>query len=107
MCIRDRHFARRLLELTPPPKVAQVAQQIVALSDRQPRDTVPLPGYSVHEPDYVICAGSHTLIPAGGANAIEDPLTGAKYLPEFRGSLCRVSEISEVGRLASGLRSLA
>lgn len=101
------HFARRLLELTPPPKVAQVAQQIVALSDRQPRDTVPLPGYSVHEPDYVICAGSHTLIPAGGANAIEDPLTGAKYLPEFRGSLCRVSEISEVGRLASGLRSLA
>lgn len=101
------HFARRLVDLQPPAKVLQVAQQIVALSDRQPRDAVPVPTYSVHEPVYVVCAGSHTLLPAGGANAVEDPLTGAKYLPEFRGSVCRVSGISEVGRLATGLRSLA
>jgi len=36
-----------------------------------------------------------------------DPLTGAKYLPEFRGTLCKVSGISEVGRFATGLRNLA
>ena len=101
------HFARRLLQLGPQPKVVQAAQQIIAFSDRQPRDAVVVPGYSVHEPEYVVCAGSHTLIPAGGAGAVEDPLTGAKYLAEFRGSICRVSEISEVGRLATGLRSLA
>ena len=101
------HFARRLIELQPPAKVVQVAQQIVSLSDRQPRDVVPVPSYSVHETDYVVCAGSHTLIPAGGANAVLDPLTGAKYLPEFRGTLCKVSGISEVGRFATGLRNLA
>ena len=101
------HFAHRLLELAPPPRVAQVAQQIAALADRQPRDAVPVPGYSVHEPEYVICAGSHTLVPAAGAGAVEDPLTGAKYLPEYRGSVCRLTEISEVGKLGTGLRSFA
>ncbi|WFD33779.1 hypothetical protein MCUN1_000596 [Malassezia cuniculi] len=101
------HFARRLMKLNPPPKVVQVAQQILAFADRQPRDAVVVPGYSFHEPEYVVCAGSHTLIPAGGAGAVEDPLTGAKYLAEFRGTICRVSQISEVGRLATGLRSLA
>ena len=101
------HFARRLLELSPPAKVVQVAQQILTLSDRQPRDAVPLPNYSTHEAVYVVCAGSHVLIPNGGAGAVEDPLTGAKYLPEFAGSLCKVSQISEVGKLATGLRSVA
>ena len=85
----------------------QVAQQILTLSDRQPRDAVPLPNYSTHEAVYVVCAGSHVLIPNGGAGAVEDPLTGAKYLPEFAGSLCKVSQISEVGKLATGLRSVA
>ena len=101
------HFARRLLELNPPAKIVQVTQQILTLSDRQPRDAVPIPSYSTHETVYVVCAGSHVLIPNGGAGAVDDPLTGAKYLPEFVGSLCHVSQISEVGKLATGLRSLA
>ena len=101
------HFGRRLLLLGPPPKVVQVVQQILAFADRQPRDAVVVPGYSYHEPEYVVCAGSHTFIPAGGAGAVEDPLTGAKYLAEYRGSICRVTQITEVGRLATGLRSLA
>ncbi|WFD30062.1 hypothetical protein MSPP1_001076 [Malassezia sp. CBS 17886] len=100
-------LARRLMELEPPAKIAQVAQQILTLSDRQPRDAVPVPGYSVHEPVYAICAASHTLLPAGGATAVEDPLTGAKYLPEYAGSVCVVSQISEVGRLGTGLRNYA
>ncbi|WFD41655.1 hypothetical protein MPSI1_000287 [Malassezia psittaci] len=101
------NFARRLLELNPPAKIAQVAQQILTLSDRQPRDAVPVPAYSTHEAIYVVCAGSHTLIPNGGAGAIEDPFTGAKYLPDYAGSICQVSQVSEVGRLATGIRSLA
>ena len=39
------HFARRLIELQPPAKVVQVAQQIVSLSDRQPRDAVQVSSY--------------------------------------------------------------
>lgn len=98
-------FARRLLDLNPAQRVAQTAQQILTMSDRSPRDAVPIPSYDPHERSFVICAASHMLIPAGGMGAVEDPLTGAKYLPEFKGSICRISQISVVGKVASGLRT--
>lgn len=103
------HFAQRLLNLQPPPsaKVEQIARAVLTAADRNPRDAVPVPGYDAHERDYVICAGSLVLIPAGGQGAIEDPLTGAKYLPEFRGTRCKISQISEVGKVGSGLRTWA
>ncbi|CEH17288.1 coatomer protein subunit alpha [Ceraceosorus bombacis] len=98
-------FAKRLLELQPlQPRVAQTAQSIVAAADRSPRDAVPVPNYDPHERTFVICAGSHTLIPAG-LGAIEDPLTGAKYNAEFKGSRCRITGITEVGKIGSGLRT--
>lgn len=100
-------FAKRLLELGPSAKVEQLAQSVISSADRSPRDAIPVPGYDPHERAFVICAGSHALIPAGGAGMaiVEDPLTGAKYLPEYRGTVCKVSQISEVGRVASGLRT--
>ncbi|KAK0552131.1 hypothetical protein OC846_001802 [Tilletia horrida] len=98
-------FARRLLALNPAPKVAQQAQATVSAADRNPRDAITVPGYDPLEDKFVICAASHTFIPAGGAGAVTDALTGAKYLPEYKGTIDRIAEISEVGRLASGLRS--
>ncbi|PWN48212.1 putative COP1 [Violaceomyces palustris] len=100
-------FAKRLLSLSPAPKVAQSAQQIISLADRNPRDAVEVPGYDPLERNFVICAGSHVLIPGGGMGSVQDPLTGARYLPEFKGTLCKISQISEVGRVCSGLRSSA
>ncbi len=100
-------FAKRLVALSPAPAVAQKAQQIISLAERSPRDAVEVAGYDPLEQTFVICAGSHRLIAAAGAGSVADPLTGARYLPEFKGSLCKVSQISEVGRLASGLRSFA
>ncbi|KAN0061992.1 hypothetical protein ACQY0O_005987 [Thecaphora frezii] len=100
-------FARRLLELSPAPQIAQKAQQIISLAERSPKDAVNVPGYDPLERTFVICAGSHVLIPAGGVGSVQDPLTGARYLPEFKGTLCKVSRISEVGKLGSGLRSFA
>lgn len=100
-------FARRLLDLNPAPRAAQTAQQVLTMADRNPRDAIPVPAYDAHERLFVICAASHILIPAGGAGAVEDPLTGAKYLPEFKGSKCKISGISIVGRIASGLRTCA
>jgi coatomer protein complex subunit alpha (xenin) len=99
-------FAKRLLDLKPSnPKVEQLAQSVITAADRNPRDAVLVSGYDAHERDFVICAGSQVLIPAGGQGAIEDPFTGAKYLPEFKGSTCRISRISEVGKVGSGLRT--
>lgn len=98
-------FARRLLDLNPAARVAQLAQQILSLSDRNPRDAIAVPTYDAHERSFVICAASHALIPAGGMGAVEDPLTGAKYLAEYKGTICRISQISIVGKVASGLRT--
>jgi len=66
---------------------------------------VPVPQYDPHERTFVICPASHSLIPAGGLGAVEDPLTGAKYNPEYKGERCRISQISEIGKIASGLRT--
>ncbi|KAE8238010.1 hypothetical protein A4X13_0g8551 [Tilletia indica] len=98
-------FARLLLALNPAPKVAQSASATIAAADRNPRDAIVLPSYDHMEDKFVICAASHAIIPAGGAGAVTDAPSGAKYLPEFKGLVCRISKISEVGRLASGLRS--
>jgi coatomer protein complex subunit alpha (xenin) len=98
-------FARRLLDLNPAARVAQLAQQILAMSDRNPRDAIPIPTYDAHERSFIICAASHVLIPAGGIGSVEDPLTGAKYLAEYKGTVCRISQISIVGKVASGLRT--
>ncbi|EPQ26336.1 uncharacterized protein PFL1_05984 [Pseudozyma flocculosa PF-1] len=100
-------FARRLLELSPAPAIAQKAQQIISLAERSPKDAVDVAGYDPLERTFVVCAGSHVLIPAGGVGSVQDPLTGARYLPEFKGTLCRISQISEVGKLGGGLRSFA
>lgn len=98
-------FARRLLDLNPAPRAAQTAQQILAMADRNPRDAVPVTAYDPHDRAFVICAGSHVLIPAAGAGAVEDPLTGARYMAEFRNTICKISQISTVGKLGSGLRT--
>ncbi|CAO1621801.1 unnamed protein product [Sympodiomycopsis kandeliae] len=99
------NFAKRLLELNPPAKVEQMAQQIISVADRSPRDAITVTGYDAHERYFVICAASHVLIPAAGNGALEDPLTGAKYLPEYKGTICAISKISEVGKIGSGLRT--
>ncbi|KAJ9474724.1 Coatomer subunit alpha [Pseudozyma hubeiensis] len=100
-------FAKRLMDLSPAPAVAQKAQQIISLAERSPRDAVDVPDYDPLEQNFVICAGSFRLITAAGAGSVTDPLTGARYLPEFKGTLCKITQISEVGKLASGLRSFA
>ena len=79
---------------------------MLSLSDRSPRDNVPT-NYDPRERQFIICAASHTLITAAhSGGAVTDPLTGAMYQPEYRGQLCRISGISEIGKIASGLRNM-
>lgn len=53
--------------------------------------------------EFDICAASFTPIYAGQP-FVQDPLTGAKYLPEFKGQVCRITGVTEIGAPASGLR---
>ncbi|POY75773.1 hypothetical protein BMF94_1183 [Rhodotorula taiwanensis] len=97
-------FAQKLLDLHPAAPVAQQANTVLATANRFPRDAVEI-DYDVHQA-FDICPASLTPIYAN-ANAVEDPLTGARYHPQFAGQVCRVSRVSEIGKGASGLRSSA
>ncbi|KAK6910995.1 hypothetical protein I203_105030 [Kwoniella mangroviensis CBS 8507] len=96
-------FARRLIDTKPAgAQVVTQARAVLAQGDRNPRDN--------HEITYDqftsfdICSASLTPIYQGSPSVIS-PYTGAKYLPGYKGSVCKVDEITQVGLTASGLRN--
>ncbi|NWI05108.1 COPA protein, partial [Tichodroma muraria] len=94
-------FARRLLELGPKPEVAQQTRKILAACEKNPSDSHQL-NYDQHNP-FDICAASYRPIYRG--KALEKcPLSGACYSPEFRGQICRVTTVTEIGKDVLGLR---
>uniref|UniRef100_A0A8C4XDQ3 Coatomer subunit alpha n=1 Tax=Erpetoichthys calabaricus TaxID=27687 RepID=A0A8C4XDQ3_ERPCA len=83
-------FARRLLEVGPKPDVAQQTRKIVAACEKTPVDTHQL-NYDSHNP-FDICAAS--FIPLYRGKAVEKcPLSGACYSPEYKGQVCRVTQV--------------
>jgi len=94
-------FARRLLELGPKPDVAQQTRKILAACEKTPTDTYDLK-YDEHNP-FDICAASYTVI-YRGKPVVKCPLSGACYLPEYKGQICRVSQVTEIGKDGIGLR---
>ncbi|XP_006752894.2 PREDICTED: coatomer subunit alpha, partial [Myotis davidii] len=94
-------FARRLLELGPKPEVAQQTRKILAACEKNPTDAYQL-NYDMHNP-FDICAASYRPIYRG--KPVEKcPLSGACYSPEFKGQICRVTTVTEVGKDVIGLR---
>ncbi|KAJ7418410.1 coatomer subunit alpha-like protein [Pitangus sulphuratus] len=94
-------FARRLLELGPKPEVAQQTRKILSACEKNPTDTYQL-NYDMHNP-FDICAASYRPIYRG--KPVEKcPLSGACYCPEFRGQICRVTTVTEIGKDVIGLR---
>jgi coatomer protein complex subunit alpha (xenin) len=94
-------FAKRVMAASTDEKVLSAARQVQSASDRNPRDTLEL-DYD-HFSQFEICAGSLTPIYQGQAS-VEDPYTGARYKTEYAGKLCAVTQVTEVGKAASGLR---
>ncbi|WVR09311.1 hypothetical protein IAU60_006376 [Kwoniella sp. DSM 27419] len=96
-------FARRLIDSKPAgAQVMTQARAVLAQGDRNPRDAHEIT-YDQFTP-FDICPASLTPIYQGSPSVVS-PYTGAKYLPEYKGTVCRVDEISQVGLTASGLRS--
>ncbi|KAK9479515.1 coatomer WD associated region-domain-containing protein [Lipomyces japonicus] len=100
-------FASRYLELFPAsssgPKIDQ-ARKVKAKAESIGTDAIRI-DYDQYA-EFDICAGSHVPIYAG-QSFVQDPFTQAKYLPEFKGKVCRISKVSAVGAPASGLRLVA
>ncbi|GAA5930239.1 hypothetical protein JCM1841_000612 [Sporobolomyces salmonicolor] len=95
-------FAQKLLDLNPAAQVASQAKTVLATANKYPRDAVEIE-YDLHS-QFDVCPASLTPIYAN-APSVEDPFTGARYHPQFAGSVCKVSGVSEVGKSASGLKS--
>ena len=94
-------FARRLLELGPKPDVAQQTRKILQACDKNPTDEHKL-NYDEHNP-FDICAASFVPI-YKGSECVTSPLSGAKYVPEFKGEVCRVDGVSQIGKSVAGLK---
>ncbi|KAI0035489.1 coatomer subunit alpha-2 [Vararia minispora EC-137] len=93
-------FARRLLELNPDPRVAAQARQRIAAGDRNPHDAIEV-DYDEFTP-FEVCAASFVPI-YRGQPAIRCPYTHAAFKPEFKGMLDPLTELTEIGAVASGL----
>jgi coatomer subunit alpha len=53
--------------------------------------------------DFDVCAASYTPI-YRGSPSVSCPFDGAKHHEQFKGQLCRVCAVCELGAAASGLR---
>ncbi|KAJ5220344.1 hypothetical protein N7468_009548 [Penicillium chermesinum] len=94
-------FASRMLANGGSAKLLEQAKKIKAQCERNPSDAIDIDFDQFAEFD--ICAASHTPI-FSGSPFVTDPFTGAKYHPQYKGSVDRIAEVTEIGAPASGLR---
>ncbi|KAL4996358.1 coatomer WD associated region-domain-containing protein [Aspergillus recurvatus] len=94
-------FANRMLANGGSAKLLDQAKKVKAQCERNPQDNIEIEFDQFAEFD--ICAASHTPI-YSGSPSVSDPFTGAKYHEQYKGSVDRISEVTEIGAPASGLR---
>jgi coatomer protein complex subunit alpha (xenin) len=95
------NFANALLDRTANAKMKETAKRIKTIAERNPSDAVEIDFDQFA--DFEICAASHTPIYGGSASAA-CPYDGAKYHARYRGTVCKVCEVCQIGAPASGLR---
>ncbi|KNC73672.1 hypothetical protein SARC_13769 [Sphaeroforma arctica JP610] len=93
-------FARRLLELGPAPAVAQQVRKILAVCEKNPTDAHAI-DYDEHNP-FTPCAKSYKPIYKGTAS-VKCPYCASTFQPEFKGELCPVCNLSQIGKDCMGL----
>lgn len=76
------------------------ARQRIAAGDRNPRNTVEI-SYDEFTP-FEICAVTYTPI-FKGSPSVHCPFTDASFLPQFKGKLDPLTQLTEIGAAASGL----
>lgn len=94
-------FARRLLETGPKPEVAQQTRKILQACDKNLVDEHQLQ-YDEHNP-FSVCAETYKPIYRGKPEE-KCPLCQASYFPQFKGKICNVCCVAEIGKDTIGLR---
>lgn len=99
------HFAEQIMQNSKAqPKVLERAKKIKVAASRNPLDEVEIDFN--YQANFEVCPATLTPI-YEGQPYVQDPLTGAKYKPEAKGSICKITGISVVGNPGSGLQWLA
>jgi coatomer protein complex subunit alpha (xenin) len=78
------------------------ARAVLSQGDRNPRDAHEV-AYD-HFTPFDICPASLTPIYQGSPSVVVS-YSGARYLPEYKNTICVIDEITQVGLGGSGLRS--
>lgn len=86
-----------------PPAIPPQAKAVLLKSEGEARNALKV-NYDDHTP-FVLCAGSLTPIYRGAA-LVRSPFSGAAYQPSFKGSVCVIDLMSQVGLETLGLVSL-
>ncbi|ODV81528.1 Coatomer, alpha subunit [Suhomyces tanzawaensis NRRL Y-17324] len=95
------YFAGELLKIVSTGARAEQAQKLKTKADSVSSDAVEIDFDPYAEFD--ICSASYTPI-YKGAPFVTEALVGAKYKPEYKGKVCKVTGITAIGVPASGLR---
>ncbi|CAE6997753.1 Coatomer subunit alpha [Pyrenophora teres f. teres] len=95
------NFANALLDRTGNAKMKEQAKRIKTIAERNPSDVIEIDFDQFA--DFDICAASYTPI-YSGMPSVTSPYSGAKYHARYKGTVCRIDGITQIGAPASGLR---
>jgi coatomer protein complex subunit alpha (xenin) len=95
------NFANALLDRTGNAKMKEAAKRIKTIAERNPSDIIEIDFDQFA--DFDICAASFTPI-YSGMPSVTSPYSGAKYHARYKGTVCRIDGITQIGAPASGLR---
>eukprot|EP00042_Codosiga_hollandica_P036250 m.274726 g.274726 ORF g.274726 m.274726 type:complete len:1165 (-) comp54837_c0_seq6:8-3502(-) len=95
------HFAQRLLDLGPKPELRAKAIKILQHCMKTDSDAIKL-NFDLRNP-FVVCVRSFAALYQGRPQE-SCPFCRAVFDVKFKGNLCAVCEVAEVGRMTSGLR---
>ncbi|KAI5364186.1 Putative quinoprotein amine dehydrogenase, beta chain [Septoria linicola] len=95
------NFANALIERGTNAKFKDNARKLKTIAERSPTDAIEIE-YDTYA-EFEICAASFTPIYAGEAST-SCPFDGTKYHTKYKGTVCKVCEVSAIGAPSSGLR---
>ncbi|KOS23379.1 putative coatomer subunit alpha [Escovopsis weberi] len=97
-------FANRIIANGGASKIVEGARKTKAQCERNPNDSVEIEFDQFAE--FEICAASHTPIYSGTAYE-ECAFDRAKYHSKYKGTVCKVCRVCEIGKHGSGLKLFA
>jgi coatomer subunit alpha len=77
------------------------AKKIKQVCERKPEDALEIEFDSFAE--FEVCAASHSPIYSGSPSAA-CPYDGTKYHAKYKGTVCKVCEVCQIGASASGIK---